>query len=95
MRRTAALLGAIAETCADTHTIDRAANGPSLVLCEPAAALRLLRLDSSWLAAAHGNAAIFAGPRSRAQAWSRAIYDHYPDLDGVYYPARRTPEPAP
>jgi len=29
--------------------------------------------------------AIGTGPRPRAQRWSRAIYDAYPDLDGLYY----------
>ena len=86
-----ALLGAVAETYADTHTIDRSFNARHLVLCEPARALRLLRLDSTWLSAARGNAAIFAGARPRAQAWSRAIYDHYLDLDGLYYPSSNHP----
>lgn len=86
-RRVDALLGAVAETCADTHTIDRAVNGRSLVLCSPDAPLVLLRLDSGWLSAAHGSAAIFSGPRDRAQVWSRAIYDRYPDVDGLYYPS--------
>lgn len=90
-RRVDALLGAVAETCADTHTIDRSVNARHVVLCEPARALKLLRLGSTWLPAAHGNAAIFAGPRSRAQAWSRAIYAHYPDLDGLYYPSSNFP----
>lgn len=92
--RVDALLGAVAETYADTHVIDRSASARHLVLCEPARALWLLRLDSTWLPAAHGNAAIFAGSRLRAQAWSRAIYDRYPDLDGVYYPASNHPDSA-
>ena len=90
-RRVDALLGAVAETCADTHTIDRSVNARHLVLCSPARVLRLLRLDSTWLSAAHGNAAIFAGSRPRSRAWSRAIYDHYPDLDGLYYPSSNHP----
>lgn len=31
------------------------------------------------------SAAISAGPRDRSQVWSRAIHDHYPDIDGLYY----------
>lgn len=58
-------------------------NGRTLVRCQPARPVRLLRLDSAWLAAAHGNAAIYAGPRPPAQEWSRAIYAHYSDLDGL------------
>jgi len=86
-----ALVGAVAETSAETFTIDRAVNGRHLVLCTPARPLRLLRLDSGWLPAAHGNGAIFTGPPPRAQEWSRAIYDHYPDLDGLYYPSSNHP----
>jgi hypothetical protein len=86
-----ALLGAAAETYADTFTIDRAMNGRHLVLCAPVRPLRVLRLDSSWLSAAHGNGAISAGPRPRAQEWSRAIYDHYPELDGLYYTSSNHP----
>ncbi len=29
--------------------------------------------------------AINTGPRSRAQRWSRAIYEAYPGLQGVWY----------
>jgi hypothetical protein len=29
--------------------------------------------------------AINSGPRPRAQAWARHIYEAYPLLDGVYY----------
>lgn len=90
-RNANALLGAVAETYADTFTIDRTVNGRHLVLCAPARPLRLLRLDSGWLSAAHGNGAIFTGPRPRAQEWSRAIYDHYPNLDGLYYLASNHP----
>ena len=86
-----ALVGAVAETYADTFTIDRAVNGRHLVLCVPARPLRLLRLDSGWRAAAHGNGAISAGPRPRAQEWSRAIYGHYPELDGLDYPSSNHP----
>jgi hypothetical protein len=31
--------------------------------------------------------ALSSGPRPRAQRWSRAIYDAYPDAHGVYYPS--------
>ncbi len=31
--------------------------------------------------------AIASGPRNRAQAWSRTIYDAYPTVEGVWYPS--------
>lgn len=77
-RRVESVLGAVAETCAVTHTIDRAVNGRSLVLCSPRAPLVLLRLNSGWLAAAQGNAAkaderVIAAPSlDRAAAVLRA-----------------------
>jgi len=29
--------------------------------------------------------AIHSGPRSRARAWARELYDAYPELHGLYY----------
>lgn len=93
-RKADALLGAIAETYGDTHVIDRSVSGRSAVLCQADGPLRLLRLDSSWLSAARGNAAIYADDRAMAQQWARAIYDHYPDLDGLYFPSSNHPPSA-
>lgn len=86
-----AVTGALAEACADTHVVDRSARGRSLVILEPIRPLKLLRLDSSWLSAAQGNAAIASGPRNTAQEWSRAIYEHYPTIDGVYFRSSNHP----
>jgi hypothetical protein len=29
--------------------------------------------------------AIHSGPRTRARAWARQLYDAYPDIQGLYY----------
>ena len=29
--------------------------------------------------------AIHSGPRARARAWARALYDAYPEIQGLYY----------
>lgn len=31
--------------------------------------------------------AINTGPRSRARRWAQAIYDAYPDVQGIFYPS--------
>ena len=46
--------------------------------------LRLLDLaDSDWVTAAGGNAAISSGDRAVSRAWTRAIVERYPEIDGV------------
>lgn len=57
---------------------------PTLVGFEPVRTLRLLDLsDSDWVTVAGGNSAISSGERMRSRAWARAIFEHYPDIDGV------------
>jgi hypothetical protein len=61
-------------------------DSPYFALFDIVRTLRLLDLaDSSWVTQAGGNGAICSGLRSTARDWSRAIYRHYPDLDGLYY----------
>ena len=45
----------------------------------------LLDLTGAWPTRAGASMAIGTGPRPRAQRWSRAIYEAYPDLDGLFY----------
>jgi len=73
------------EVFQDTRLIDRTARDPWLagfVLRWP---LRLLDLTGVWPTRAGASMAINTGPRYRAQRWSRAIYEAYPEADGVYY----------
>jgi len=66
--------------------IELSCDSPYFVLFDIARPLRLLDLaDSSWTTQAGGNTAICSGLRSTARDWSRAIYRHYPDVDGLYY----------
>ena len=37
---------------------------------------------------------LLSGPRSWSQNWSRAFYECYPDIEGVYYPSSLTNAPA-
>jgi len=47
--------------------------------------VQLLNLAGSWPTAAGASMAINSGVRVRAQDWSRAIYEAYPEIDGVWY----------
>jgi hypothetical protein len=74
-----------AEVFQDTRLIDRTARDPwlaGIVLRWP---LRLLDLTGAWPTRAGASMAINTGPRSRAQRWSRAIYEAYREAFGVYY----------
>lgn len=77
----------LAEVFQDSRVIDRHHQDPWLAAFETTAALDLLDLTGTWPTRARASMAINSGPRPRAQRWSRAIYDAYPDLDGIYYPS--------
>ena len=55
------------------------------------ASVRQLRRDFShtrdWPTRAGASQAIAAGPRPRGQAWARAIYEAYPNVEGIWYPS--------
>lgn len=83
----AAELGAacVAEVFQDTRVIDRGARDPWLVGFALQSPVVLLDLTGSWPTRAGASMAIGSGPRPRAQRWSRAVYEAYPDAQGVYY----------
>lgn len=86
---------AVAETSGG-FVVDRHTADPWLAMFSPVRALRLLLLtDSTWLARAHGNAALTAGPTGVAQRWARRIWQEYDDVDGLCwssspYPSSRS-----
>ncbi|MES2642742.1 MAG: RES family NAD+ phosphorylase [Myxococcota bacterium] len=69
----------------ETRVIDRTVNDPALVGFAAARGLRLLDLTATWPTRAGASMAINSGTRLRAQRWARAIYDAFPDLDGIAY----------
>lgn len=75
----------LAEVFQATRTIDRNKNGPWLVAFTTVRTLRLLDLTGAWPTRAGASMAIHSGPRPRARRWSRAIYDAYPDVEGLWY----------
>ena len=74
-----------AEVFQETRVIDRVRNDPWLVCLELVAPVTLLDLRGQWPTQAGASMAINAGPRPRAQRWSRAIYSAYAIVEGLHY----------
>lgn len=85
----AALDGAtcVAEVFQETRTIERALYEPWLVGFELDHDLMLLDLMGSFSTAVGASTAMFSGPRRRAQRWSQAFYEAYPEAQGLLYPS--------
>lgn len=49
--------------------------------------VRLLDLTGDWFTRAGASQALASGPRPRAQAWARTIYEAYPSIEGIWYPS--------
>jgi hypothetical protein len=77
----------LAELFQDTRTIDRAGEEATLVGFELAREVALLDLTGVWPTRAGASMALSSGPRSRTRPWSRAIYEAYRDVQGLYYPS--------
>lgn len=77
----------LAEVFQDVRVIDRSARDPWLVGFSLVRDVALLDLTGTWPTRAGASMAINSGPRPRAQRWSQAIYEAYPDLEGIYYPS--------
>ncbi len=84
------LVTALAESFQETRVIYRnASDQPWLVGFELADPLRLLDLTGAWPTRAGASMVINSGPRPRAQRWSRAIFDAYPGIQGIYSASSR------
>jgi hypothetical protein len=82
-----ALEACLAESFHDTRMIDPGDRDPWLVSFSPTRALRLIDVTSTWTTHSNGTQAISSGRRDRAREWARAIYDDYPNIDGIHYTA--------
>lgn len=83
--RGAAAVTCVAEVFQETRTIDPSRRAPWLVAFALVEPLTLLDVTSGWTTRVGGNQAINSGERRAARRWSRAIYERYPELDGVFY----------
>ena len=76
---------AFAEVFQRRRAINARRKQPWLVGIETAAELRLLDLTGLWPTRAGASMALSTGPHARTRPWSRAAYEAYPDLHGLWY----------
>jgi RES domain len=74
-----------AEVFQATRRIDRTRNSPGLVVLALRQPVTLLDLHGTFATTMGASTAIHSGPRSRARAWARELYEAYPDIQGLYY----------
>ncbi|MEQ8762548.1 MAG: RES family NAD+ phosphorylase [Planctomycetota bacterium] len=77
----------LAEVFQETRLIDRTARSPWLVAFETDRPLKLLDLTGTWPTRAGASMALNTGRRDRARRWAAAIYEGFPDLEGLHYPS--------
>jgi hypothetical protein len=77
----------VAEVFQGTRVVDRAADDRCFAAFRTTRTVRLLDITGDWPTRAGASQAIASGPRNRAQAWARTIYDAYPTVEGVWYPS--------
>lgn len=77
----------LTEVFQDSRIIDRAARDPWFVGFQIQQPVTLLDLTGVWPTRAGASMALNTGSRPRAQRWSRAIYEAYPAVQGLYYPS--------
>ncbi|MGV6876787.1 RES family NAD+ phosphorylase [Pseudochelatococcus sp. B33] len=82
-----ALAVCLAEVFQETRIVDSRDRAPWLVVFRTARTLQLLDLRGLWPTRVGASSAIASGSKARARRWSRAIYETYPDIDGLIYPS--------
>ena len=75
----------VGEVFQSTRRIDRTRNAPALVIFALREPVTLLDLRGAFATKMGASTAIHSGPRSRARAWARELYDAYPELQGLHY----------
>jgi RES domain len=74
-----------AEVFQSTRRIDRVRNAPALVVFALSEPVTLLDLRDAFSTTLGASTAIHSGPRSRARAWARELYEAYSDIQGFHY----------
>lgn len=74
----------LAEVFQVTRTVNRTAGDPYLAVFAPTRSLKLLDLTGRFATQMGASLNIHSGPRSRARAWARALYEAY-TCDGLLY----------
>ena len=84
---------ALAEVFQAGRLVDRRRHQPWLVSSPIVRDIRLLDLTGTFCVRAGGSMKLVSGPRTYAQNWSRAFYECYGDMEGIYYPSSLTNRP--
>lgn len=84
-RGTLPITACIGEVYQQTREVDRTARPPALTSFRTVRDLALLDLTGAWPIRAKATAQIAVGPHDWSRRWAVAIYDAYPQLDGLYY----------
>jgi len=80
----------LAEVFQDTRVIDPNRLAPRLARFKLVSSLMLLDLtDEAWSTEVGAPSNLYAGARPTAQEWSRAIFEVYPEIHGIFYPSVR------
>lgn len=85
---------ALAEVFQEKRTVNRGDSRPWLVSIKLANDLSLLNLTDTFCVQAGGSMKLVSGPTVYAQNWSRAFYERYDDIHGLYFPSSLTNRPA-
>ena len=85
---------ALAETFQSGRLVDRHRDQPWLASFRLIRDLRVLDLTGTFAVRAGASMKLVSGPRSWSQNWSRAFYECYPDIEGIYHPSSLTNAPA-
>jgi hypothetical protein len=75
----------LAETFQTTRRIDRAFQGPWLVVFETGSALQVLDLTGDFATRIGASMAIHSGSRMRARVWARDLYEAFGEIQGIQY----------
>lgn len=78
-------LTCLAEVFQANRLIDCHFNEPRLAAFQLTRAPRLLDLTGSWPTRAGASMLINAGNHRSARRWAKAIYETYPDIEGLFY----------
>lgn len=84
---------ALAEVFQERRTVDRFLQRPWLVSFKLANDLSLLDLTGTFCVRAGGSMKLVSGPAIYSQNWSRALYERYGGIHGLYYPSSLTNRP--
>ncbi|MGI9286709.1 MAG: RES family NAD+ phosphorylase [Pseudomonadales bacterium] len=87
------IVTALAEVFQQKRTINRELDQPCLVSAALACELSLLDLTDTFAVRVGGSMKLASGATLYSQNWSRAFYECYPTIHGLYYPSSLSNRP--